>query len=332
MIPMDLPNLVVLDVGHGNCAVLSDTKGVMIVDAGQKDTLLQFLEQHGIIEISAIFISHADDDHIAGVPSLLLDKKITVQEVYINPDSGKQGKHWKAFRSAIKVARQQKGTKVNTQLTTVLNGKLKLGSIDIEVLAPEPEYAVSGPEGIDLEGKKLTSNAMSAVIRLVKDSTPLVVLAGDIENRSIETWLSEDSDSKAQVLVFPHHGGKLHPSKTSEIVSHLCKKIEPECVIFSNGREKHDTPRKEVIETILSNLPDVNILCTQLSEHCASEILSIQPSHLNELPSTGAYYGNCCAGSITIDLSKSKPVVNPNQKCHRDFIKKAAPTALCIRG
>jgi len=325
---MDLPNLVVLDVGHGNCAVLSDTKGVTIIDAGPKDTLLEFLEYRKITEISAILISHADEDHIAGVPSVLLAEDITVLEVYINPDSGKRGKHWTAFRSAVKYAKQKKGTRTKTQLTTE-NSTLNFGNVDIEVLAPEPEDAVSGPGGVDLDGKKLTSNAMSAVIRLVKDGEPLVILPGDIENRSIETWLSESADAKATVLVFPHHGGTLHPTNTSKIVKSLCENIQPEYVIFSNGRGKHDTPRKEVVEIIRSELSNVRILCTQLSELCSTKVPGHIHDHLNDIPAAGLGTNSCCAGSIIIDLSKSKLDVKPNEKVHRAFSEIAAPDSLC---
>lgn len=326
---MDLPNLVVLDVGHGNCAVLTDDKGVTIIDAGHKDTLLEFLERQKITEISAILISHADEDHIAGVPSLLLAEDITVLEVYINPDSGKRGKHWMAFRSALEYAKQKKGTRIKTQLTTE-NSTLNFGSIDIEVLAPEPENAVSGPGGVDLEGKNLTSNAMSAVIRLVKIGEPLVILPGDIENRSVETWLSESADAKAAVLVFPHHGGTLHPTNTSEIIRCLCENIQPEHVIFSIGRGKHNTPREEVVEVIRSELPKVRILCTQLSELCATKVPEEIPDHLNDIPAAGLNTNSCCAGSIIIDLSKSEPDVKPNEKYHRAFREKAAPDSLCF--
>jgi len=327
----DLPNLVVLDVGHGNCAVLSDTEGVTIIDAGQKDTLLEFLEQNEITEILTVLISHADDDHIAGVPSLLLADEITVCEVYINPDSGKRGKHWKSFRSALKYARQRKGTKINTQLTTVLSDTLSSGRIDIEVLAPEPEYAVSGANGVDLKGNKLTSNAMSAVIRLLKDGEPLVILPGDIENRSIETWLSEHADAKATVLIFPHHGGTLHPNNTSQIVRCLCENVLPEYVIFSIGRGKHNTPREEVVEAIRSVLPTTRILCTQLSDLCASKVPDIPPNHLNDIPADGRLNNSCCAGSIIIDLSTSKPQVKPEEKEHIAFGRIAAPTSLCMK-
>ena len=36
-------NCYFLDVGHGNCTVLVDTDGVVVIDAGPKSKLLKFL-------------------------------------------------------------------------------------------------------------------------------------------------------------------------------------------------------------------------------------------------------------------------------------------------
>ncbi len=38
---MDLPELIVLDVGHGNCAILLDTKAVTVIDCPPAITLLE---------------------------------------------------------------------------------------------------------------------------------------------------------------------------------------------------------------------------------------------------------------------------------------------------
>jgi hypothetical protein len=42
---MNRPSLVVLDVGHGNAAVLLDTKGVVVIDAGRGGCLIDFLKE-----------------------------------------------------------------------------------------------------------------------------------------------------------------------------------------------------------------------------------------------------------------------------------------------
>ena len=65
-----LPNLTILDVGHGQCVVLQDARGTVIFDAGSGPTLLEFLHESGIAEIDAVIISHADADHLSGLVSL----------------------------------------------------------------------------------------------------------------------------------------------------------------------------------------------------------------------------------------------------------------------
>src|SRR6185436_11845015 len=73
-----LAELTILDVGHGNCAVLRDDRGAVIVDTGVGVTLLEFLEQCGITAIDAVLISHSDSDHVAGLIKLLSQPHIEV--------------------------------------------------------------------------------------------------------------------------------------------------------------------------------------------------------------------------------------------------------------
>ena len=62
------PNLTILDVGHGNAAVLADTGGVVVIDCGKGGTLLDYLETVGIKKVDVLLISHADSDHIRSAP------------------------------------------------------------------------------------------------------------------------------------------------------------------------------------------------------------------------------------------------------------------------
>jgi len=326
---MDLPNLVILDVGHGICAVLADTKGVVVIDAALGGTILDYLEQQEIKEISAIFISHADYDHIAGVPTLLLAPDLMVREVFVNPDK-KQTDIWKNLRIAIAEARKKKGTKVNVQLTTSGPGEFNLDQTKIRVLAPEPELALSGAGGVDLEDRALSSNAMSAVLQLVKGDESIAILPGDIEGRNIETWLNEHESMQARMLLFPHHGGKLHPTKTIELAEKLCEKIQPEFIVFSIGRGKYHLPNPDVIQKIREALPEVKIMCTQLSEHCAPKLPYKEFRHRTNLPAAGEHTNSCCAGSIIIDLSRDEIEVKPEMEELVGFINKVAPGAICL--
>ncbi len=176
---MDLPKLIILDVAHGNCAILQDTEGSIIIDCAHGDTLIETLRHLQITDIDRIMISHADQDHFKGFIDLLYDESITVRQVHLNPDSKKNTQVFQALRLAIKDAKDRRQTS-HEYLDVDMTGKLDVGEVKIEILAPSKEImGYSGSK--DLQGKSLTPNSVSAVIRLVYKSRGAVLLAGDIE-------------------------------------------------------------------------------------------------------------------------------------------------------
>ncbi len=224
------PSLSILDVGHGNCAVLIDTKAVVVFDACVGDLLLQFLEEHGVSEIHSVLLSHADKDHIAGVQTLLLSEKVKVGHVYVNPDS-RATDTWDDFRRALRVARETKETIVNPELTTNLSGKIPCGTVRVEVLHPDPETALGSTAGTDLHGNRLNPHSVSAVIRLVSGRIPVALLPGDLDGDGLLLLKKGGRNAKARLLVFPHHGG--HPGKSDpvEFTTSLCRLVRPQLVV-----------------------------------------------------------------------------------------------------
>ena len=73
---MKRPYLAILDVGHGNCAVLTDSKGIVVIDTGPGSALLEYLSEKNIKTIDVVLISHADQDHIGGLIQLLFSKSV----------------------------------------------------------------------------------------------------------------------------------------------------------------------------------------------------------------------------------------------------------------
>jgi beta-lactamase superfamily II metal-dependent hydrolase len=325
----DLPKLIVLDVAHGNCSILQDTKGSIIIDCAHGDTLIETLKHLKIKEIDRIMISHADQDHFKGFIDLLSDETIIVKHVHLNPDAKKDTHVLKALRLAISDAKKRNNTS-HEYLDTDMTGKLNVGEVRIEVLAPNKEImGYSGSK--DLQGKSLTSNSVSAVIRLVYKSRGVALLAGDIDRVGLDNLLRDSSEIGADILIFPHHGGNTgvgREKENQEFTVKLCQHVKPKLALFSIGRDKHQNPRKEVVKTILDTLPDVHILCTQLSKHCSSATLAIDPIHLNTLPSKGREANYCCGGTVVINLNETETTYAPNSD-HRQFIKENVLSALC---
>ena len=93
MSELQQPTLTILDVGHGNAAVLRDRDGVVVIDAGGRQYLRRFLKNNGIKTVDALLISHADADHSGGAISVLRDPELHVKRMYLNPDPTKKNNH-----------------------------------------------------------------------------------------------------------------------------------------------------------------------------------------------------------------------------------------------
>lgn len=326
-----MSDLVILDVGHGNCAVLNDEKAVIVIDAALGDVLLQFVEERGIAEIDSVIVSHADADHIGGLTALLCQPHLTVRRIYLNSDAQRNTEIFKDLRFALADARKHFRTEVHIGITTTTSKEFNWGQLRLEVLAPTPEIAASGVGGRDLRGRKLTSNTMSAVIRVVKNGIGEALFTGDLDSVGFDNLLNEQIELRARVLVFPHHGGHSGAADAYEFARQLCQEVQPKFVVFSIGRGKHDTPRPEIISGVRKAIPNVHIACTQLSTKCAATLPSNLPTHLGVLPARGRQANACCAGTIEMKLGNRVLMRKPKRNEHSAFVKAEAITALCLR-
>ncbi len=325
---MDSPELIILDVGHGNCTLIRDANDVMVIDCPPGGTLVETLEHLSIKEILHILISHSDADHIAGMIDLLANEDIKIHNVHINPDAIKKSEIWLDLRSALKDARQRFGTKVSSELTTTKTGSLNIGSANIEVLAPTPELILGGAGGTDLLRRRLTSNSISAVIGIVHDSHRVAILAADIDNVGFENLIQDQKSLSADILVFPHHGGKPGSADARTFAQQFCNFIQPKLIIFSIDRNRFNNPRTEIVEGIISSVPNAHILCTQLSQQCTTSLPSSKPTHLNTLPARGLNSNSCCGGTITIKIDGNRTTY-AEMALHKEFIINQVTSPIC---
>lgn len=296
------PKVIILDVGHGNCSILLDGR-MSIIDCAPGSTLLDTLEYLNCYQITHLFLSHCDADHIGGLMSLLSEPRVKIENIYLNPDAFKKNAIWLGFRIALKDARSRFNSNVHTQLTTTLSGKLSSETVKIEILSPAPEMAASGTGGQDLRGRKLLANSMSAVIGLSHDSKRIALFTGDIDRVGLDNMLENVKNINSEILVFPHHGGKTLKANETKFAADLCDAVRPSIIVFSIGRDKYDNPQPDIIKGVRSAAPVSRITCTQLSKHCSASV-SGMASHLTEMPAKGKPTSACCAGSIEIDIRK----------------------------
>ncbi|MCC3405640.1 MAG: MBL fold metallo-hydrolase [Microcoleus sp. PH2017_10_PVI_O_A] len=327
---MSLPELIILDVGHGNCAILRDTNGVIIIDCPHGVTLIETLENLSIQEISHILISHADGDHIAGIINLLSNETIKINNVHLNPDLLRKTEIWKDLIIALKDARQRFGTVVSSELTTTKTGQLNVGQVTVEILAPTPELALLGGVGKTVDERRLNPNSTSAVIGLVHNTHRVAILCADIDQVGLDQLLKERSDLKADILVFPHHGGRPGGADGKAFAQQLCNLVKPNLVVFSIGRGRFSNPREEIVEGVVSSVPMAHILCTQLSSQCADSVPDLEPTHLNNLPARGRRSNSCCGGTVSIKIEGNRTTSAAGFAPHKEFIDRVY-NPLCRR-
>lgn len=322
----DIERLTILDVGHGNCAVLEVRGDVVVVDAGPGSALLEFLDQHGIDTIHTFFLSHADHDHIAGLIAVLATGRFAVRRVRVNSDAMRKSNTW---RSLAYLLAKDKAIDFDVSLTSSGHDDLMLGDVRIEVIAPSPFLAVISPGGKSHKGRPITTNSISAVIRISKGTEPVALLAGDLDDVGLDDLLDFERPGQAPLLVFPHHGGNAG-GNLADFMKRLCDLVQPSFVLFSIGRGRFGTPQPDVVTQLIARNPTIRISCTQLSKHCAKTVPLAAPSHLADVYARGRANRACCAGSVVINLTAESQNL-PIWSTYQDFITSNTDAPLCRR-
>lgn len=326
--------LIILDVGHGNCTIIKHGDEAIIIDAPGRPVVAKVLDELKIKSVRALLISHADSDHLSGAIPILMNPDRPVRQVYVNPDLRKT-KSWHQFRIAAGDARKNQGTAVYPSLHVDQPQSLTLSNTTLRILHPTPEMCLATTGGEHTDGVRLDANSMSAVVLIEHNGEQVCLLAADSGRHSLNIMLSENRDLRAQVLVFPHHGGHTGiATDNRSFAKDLVTAVQPKLVLFSLGRGSHGTPRPEIVagtrEAVSAQQP--YIACTQLSKSCADSLPSQADRKLVK-HSEGFSKNHCCAGTIVLPLSDDgvEIMIGELNEHHGKFVVSELPKALCRR-
>ncbi len=289
-----------------------------------------YLAEQKIGHIDVVLISHADEDHIGGLIALLDAMTVTVARVCLNPDGSKGTKTWDSLLVVLNQADIRGKLDFRTSLVRDDTGIYDQGAVHIQIVAPSKYLAGKGVNNEDRQKRKINSNSLSAVIRLLQYGKAVALFPGDLDEIGIDDMIAEGVVATAPLIVFPHHGGAPGSPDLESFVRKLCQLACPSIVIFSvaRGRQKHPLPA--IFDLLRKNLKEFRIACTQLSEHCANVTPATSPAHLVDVYARGREHRRCCAGTLVIDLDHPDSVF-PTNPSHQAFIDVHAPTALCRR-
>lgn len=229
-----------IDVGQGDAALVITPHGhAFMVDTGGtrengydigKMVDVPYLHHYGVRELDAIFLTHAHEDHAAGVKGILT--KIPTKVVLIGHEG--TGDYLKTFGrgEAGKTEKLLAPLKENTSLT--------LDGVKIEIL-----YS---PEAKEVANSNLnaTGNEFSNLIR-VSYGKASFLFTGDLISEQEAELLRRQVPLHSTVLKVGHHG-----SRTSSSEKFL-QAVNPRWAVISCGFENSfGHPHKEVVERLKS--------------------------------------------------------------------------------
>jgi competence protein ComEC len=326
----------VLDVGNGNSAIARGEEWAVMIDAAPGATVLEALEHLQIHRLDVIAISHRDADHAGGVVPLLSSTQLDIGAIYISADALKDpsAPRTAMLLAALAEAKSSGRCQVLRDLDSSMPaGDLSGGGLKLEVLAPTFATAMTGPGGKSTVGARMTSNTVSAVLRITLPDGLRLLLPGDIDDIALKELREKNVDISADVLVFPHHGSHSAVADEETFAAEVVELVAPHTVLFSVGRTSRPRPTEAVLRGALAANPELYIACTQLSRGCLATDGELPTTadaltHLSDLPGAGRPRCHSCAGSMTLNHAG---LSNPTQMSHQEYLKSVADAPMCQR-
>ncbi len=229
----------VLDVGQGDSIYVQfPFGGNMLIDAGHgiysdkgRTVVAPFLKYKGVSTIDALVVSHPQEDHIGGMPSVLREFRVrTVLDAGRPYDS----QLYRDLKKALEIERAewlQPGAGMAVQ---------GYKNVNIEVLSP---FLAAAP--------KKNINDDSLVLKMSYGDTSFL-FTGDIQGQAMADIVDSEASLKADFLKVPHHGAKLDASGERFVAL-----VRPAFSAISVGKKNpfhHPAPHTlEVLQAIPGN-------------------------------------------------------------------------------
>ncbi len=219
----------VLDVGQGQCVVLSCEGHLAVVDCGSSsgedaDAVAErFIQSQGRDSVDILVLTHFHDDHVNGVEKLLAS--MYVKTLVVPPDISQDGE---SAREDILALAEERGT------------ELVYVEEDMTVLLGEMELTLFAPRGSSSENER-------GVSILAGEDDFEVLITGDIDASLELELLRTGNIPDIECLVVGHHGSKYSTSEK------LLEVSSPETAVISVGENDYGHPSEEVLRLLQEN-------------------------------------------------------------------------------
>lgn len=215
-----------LDVGQADCALVQCDGETLLIDGGNREDgqfVVSYLEQLGITELDTVVCTHAHEDHVGGLPSVLA---VYRTEQVLAPTRTYSSRIFDDFVYYV----DQQGLEI-----TIPNpgDSFRVGSAEVTVLGPVKSYA--------------DANNTSIVLKVDYGMTEFL-FTGDMETEAETDMLNHwDNDAlfQADVLKVGHHGSY------SSTGYRLLNAVQPDYGVIQVGKgNDYGHPHKEPMERL----------------------------------------------------------------------------------
>jgi competence protein ComEC len=218
-LPAGAVRLDLLDVGQGQCVLLTTREKTIVIDCGSQqykaDTALpERLEQLHRDHVDCLILTHYDSDHINGVPSLL--ERCPVERMLLPVPEQED--------EPIQAELLQRARSHGTHITEIHQDTTLL----IQPLTLSVTHIGAGSNG------GLAILATSGAFDLL--------VTGDADMDGEEELLRQWQLPAVEVLVAGHHGSRYSTGEA------LLRQARPEAVLISVGENDYGHPAQEVLE------------------------------------------------------------------------------------
>ena len=177
-----------IDVGQADCALVEYLGQYLLIDGGNREDgqlVVSYLEQQGVEELAAVICTHAHEDHVGGLPSVLA--VYPTAAVYAPTKTYSSN----IFDKFLYYTDQQ-----GLEVTIPAPGdEIALGAVTGTFLGPVQSYA--------------DTNNTSLVLRLDFGDTAFLFtgdMETDAESDMLDYWGDENPIFSCDVLKVGHHG------------------------------------------------------------------------------------------------------------------------------
>ncbi len=223
------------DVGQGDsCLIRFPNHRTMLIDGGERKlgydcgerVIGPYLRRAGIGRLDVVVLTHADNDHVGGLPAVLEEHPGTLLL-----DSGARS-GTAAYVHFLQLADEP----------GVAYREVRAG--DVIRICPQVEVSVLHPctDFLTVDGDVPFGRNNASVVLEVRYGEISFLFAGDIEEEAEQVILVSGRALKSTVLKVPHHGSE------SSSTTPFLKAVNPEVAVISVGAEnRFGHPHGEVL-------------------------------------------------------------------------------------